>query len=861
VDLLATTPFGSVLRHYRLAAALSQERLAARAGVSTDAIRALERGRRTTPHPETIALLADALELSADDRAAFSAAATDTQPPTPSVDAPMPFAPPAALPAALTLLIGREREEAAVVRLLRRDRGRLVTLIGPGGVGKTRLAIQVAATLAPDYPDGVVFVDLSPATDAALVPSFVARALGVREVGDRPILDAVVARLAGRQLLLVLDNFEQVEDAAPVVATLLERCPRVAVLVTSRTPLRLRAEQRFLVPSLAIPASTQRLAVEEIAAYAAVRLFVERARSIQPSFTLTAENAAAIATICAQLDGLPLAVELAAAKITMLPPAALLARLSQIAMRMAGPRDLPDRQRTLHAAITWSLDLLSAAEQAIFAHVGVFMGGFTLEAATAICATDEHSPLDVEVAIASLLDKSLLRTMEGDRDEPRFRMLQTIRAHALERLTAMGAMGALRRAHGAFFAGLAADAEAHFRGADESAWMERLARERDNLRAALVWYREADPAAGLGMAAHLWYFWWVRGELDDGRRWLEHLLERMPDPTVTRTKGLLGAGVLAMQQSDWRAASAHFAAGLALSRALGERALTAWFLRELGAMHSHRSDYAAARALLEEAVELGRALGDPRDLEASLLNLARIVRMQGEYASAEELLAEALMHAEARQSLSSIAAIRAVRGDVARYRADLSTAAAEYDAGLSAARAVGHTNYIAWTLAGLGQVALWQGDTTRAVTLLEEGLALHRTLDNLHSIAFVLHILGLAALRAGNREQASGLLREALAIREQYGSRGGMIDSMEGLAMVRAASGHLERGVHLLAAAAAARTEIGAVAPPVEQAGVIEAIRAAETALGARAFATAWDTGAKLSLDQALIIARDDATR
>lgn len=842
-----TASFGDLLRQHRLAAALSQEALAQRAGLSIDAIRALERGRRTAPHPGTVVVLADALDLPASVRAAFIAAASESSAPTPERVDPPAVAPLIGLPSSPTVLIGREREEASVAHLLRRTRGRLVTLTGPGGVGKTRLALQVAATLCPEFPDGVTFVDLSPVRDAALLPDAIARALGVRTFDSQRAQAALLAHLRERACLLVLDNFEQIVDAAPFVATLLEQCPRLAILATSRIPLQLRAEQQFPVQTLAIPALEEHTAATEAAGYAAVQLFVERAHAVQPSFALTEENAAAVAAICQRLDGLPLAIELAAARVRLLPPTALLARLGQIAMQMQGTQDLPDRQRTLRDTIDWSYNLLPASEQQLFLRLGIFAGGCTLEAAETICNADEIEIVD---GIGSLLNNNLLRTAPGESGEPRFTMLETIREYARERLASDGDFGEIARAHAAYYGERAREADAHLHDEDEAVWMERLAAEHDNLRAVLSWCLEADPQAGLDLAANLWQFWWVRGYLDEGRGWLDHLLARVPNATPTRARALLGAAFLAMKQGDWEVARTHFEAGLALSRALGEHVLTAWFLREFATMHSHTSEYAAARTLLAEAVDICRTHGHAPGLEDSLLNLARVVRMQGEYAYAMELLDEALASAETRQSAWSIAAIRAVRGDIAIYVDDLPRAATEYNAGLTAARAVGHRSYEAWTLAGLGQVALWQGDTARAVPLLEAGLALHRALGDANSIGFVLHTLGQAAWQERDAARATDLFREALMVRRELRGQANLAATMEHLGQVMIACGESERGVRILAAAAVARTTVGATATPVESARVTQATRTAEATLGEAAFALEWAAGAAIPLEQ-----------
>jgi len=467
-----TATFATLLRRYRLAASLSQEALAERARLSTAAIAALERGRRTAPRPDTVALLADALGLAPHECAALVtaaaprdstvAAAAAASVPVPELkattsvpvephEAPASAPPPpplAALPSPPTALIGREREETSVMRLLRPNGGaRLVTLTGPGGVGKTRLALAVAAELRDAYPDGVTFVDLSALRDPALVAATVARALGLREEGALGARDLLPAYLRDKRVLLVLDNLEQVVEAAPLVGELVAACPSLAVLATSRVALRVRAEQRFDVPPLAVPGRNHPR-VDEVENYAAVRLFVVRARAILPDFDLDAGNATAVAEICRRLDGVPLAIELAAARTALLPPAQLLARLGRrLGVLTGGARDLPARQQTLRATIDWSYALLAEWERALFRRLSVFAGGCTLDAAEAVVTTSHEAADgadgDVFGGMTTLVDHSLLRAMAGgvtgsarDDDpasgEPRFRMLETVREFGLE---------------------------------------------------------------------------------------------------------------------------------------------------------------------------------------------------------------------------------------------------------------------------------------------------------------------------------------------------------------------------------------------------------------------------------------------
>jgi predicted ATPase/class 3 adenylate cyclase len=515
------------------------------------------------------------------------------------------------LPVQLTSFVGREEELAEVRRLL--GGTRLLTLTGPGGSGKSRLALQVAAELLPDFRDGAFFADLSSVTDPALVPSVVARAVGVPQVMGRPVMEAVKQHLRDQQLLLVVDNFEQVAEAGPMLEELLTAVPALKAMVTSRVVLSLRGEQEYLVPSLDMPDPGRLPDVHALGRFEAVRLFTERAVAVRPGFRLTEENASAVAEITARLDGLPLAIELAATRTKVLTPQAMLPRLQQrLSILTAGARTLPERQRTLRDAIAWSHDLLDAAERRLFARLSVFAGGWTLESAEVVC-DPAGLGLDALEGLTSLVDKSLVRGSEPAEGHPRFSMLETIREFGQEQLRAGGDLDLVLRRHGEHFLGLAVEAEPHLTAGDQGEWLDRCDQEHANIRAALRWAVEADEVDRAQEAAGaLWRFWQQRGQLAEGRRWLEELLA-LPlgqGRTPARAKALTGAGGIAWWQEDMAAARAFYEEALAIERELGDPARIAEALYNQGFILGAGEDFDAAVRLFEESLELFRRVGD-----------------------------------------------------------------------------------------------------------------------------------------------------------------------------------------------------------------------------------------------------------
>jgi predicted ATPase/class 3 adenylate cyclase len=591
------------------------------------------------------------------------------------------------LPVQTTSLVGRDQEAARIRALLLLDDLRLLTLTGPGGSGKTRLAIHVGADLLDHFEDGVFFVDLAPLSDPSLVVSTIASVLGLANTGER-LLDDVKRLLQARSLLVVLDNFEQILAGASVVVELLTSSTQSKVLVTSRAPLQVRGEHELQVPPLEAPtlaSITHRVpSAEDLQRYPAVALFVERAQAVRSDFTLSDENATAVADICRRLDGLPLAIELAAARIRLLPPEAMLRRLDRrLPLLTGGARDLPARQQTLRDTIAWSYEHLDDAERRVFRRLAVFVGGFSLEAAEAVCADDGEPEADVLEGVESLVAKSLLRQTAGSDVEPRFTMLETIREYALEQLEASGEAADVRRRHAEYFIRFAEDAEPRIRRASDSEWFDRVHADHDNIRAALAWADATAESRYLiaRLANPLWQFWWMRGHWPEARGWYGRALQLDVEPSA-RLGALRGLGQLAVQAGD----------------------------------------YVRSAALWDEAVAIARATGDLPELAHALGRRAYTAALTGDAELAEALADEGLAIARETGDLEHVAMAWNDVGHAARARGDDGRARRAYEKALHLAREAGLGFYVPYALAMLAEVALDQEDPVRAAALAEEAL-------------------------------------------------------------------------------------------------------------------------------------------
>jgi predicted ATPase/pimeloyl-ACP methyl ester carboxylesterase/DNA-binding CsgD family transcriptional regulator len=639
------------------------------------------------------------------------------------------------LPSQPTRLIGRERELAELGQQLARSEVRLLTLTGPAGTGKTRLAIHLAAERGETFEHGSVFVDLAPVRDPALVVSALASGLGLLDVGSQPLIDTVTHFVRDRHLLVVLDNFEQVLEAAPLLADLLAASPRLSLLVTSRAALRLwRWEHEFPVAPLALPDPRHPRLPESLDNVPSVALFVERARARRPDFALGPHNASAVAEICVRLDGLPLALELAAAGIKLLSPQAILTRLQRrLDLIGEGGADFPRRHQTLRAAVGWSYDLLSAPERALLRRLAVFVGGFNLDVAEAMCAGDGMADGELLPLLARLVDQSLVVAEERGPDT-RYRLLETIREYAGEQLNASGEAEFYRRRHADWGVRLGLQAEAELRGPQQSAWLDRLELDHDNLRAALDWLSAGDQAAvglGLRLAAALWQFWWLRGYLSEGRQRLETLLARAgaaAGPSAERTAALLAVGVLAFRQGDYAAARAHLEESLVRARALGDRAAAAAALRNLGRMAIDRGEFGAAHRFLDESLGIERLLDSAFGTAWSLNYLGLLAHFEGDNAAGRALLEQSLPLLRAVDDRWGTAVALYYLGRVASDQADTATAAARWIESLGICRAQGYLWCVPYLLEGVAVLAVVHGRPVESARLAGAAQALHDTI-------------------------------------------------------------------------------------------------------------------------------------
>jgi predicted ATPase/DNA-binding XRE family transcriptional regulator len=860
------TQFGHWLKEHRRQFDLTQEELAMRVDCSWETIRKIESGVRR-PSKQVAELLADFFRVPQEERPAFvqfartgsaDHAAFAQQTRADGGDRP----PINNLPGERTTFVGRESALAAVRGLLLRKEVRLVTLFGPPGIGKTRLSLKAASTLLRDddpgaeqvFRDGIFFVPLDAVTNPSMVTLVIMQSLGVKETPSLTLAEHLIAYLRDRRMLLVLDNFEQVVQARDIVANLLVECPHLKVLATSREVLRVYGEHQFPVPPMSLPDQASPPIPEVLEGYEGIRLFVERARAIKPSFALTEENALAVAEICNRLDALPLAIELAATRVNVLSPQAILARLgNRLELLTSGARDLPARQRTLRDAIAWSYDLLDPDEQALFRGLGAFVGGCTLEAAETV-AGYHASPLLMLDRLASMADKSLLR-QEEVAGEPRFVMLPLIREYAQERLVESGEAQIASRRHALHFLEVAEAVEPYLTSGERSLWIERLDDEQDNMRAALEWSisPRGDPEIGLRLAGSLGWYWYFRSHLSEGCEWLERVLSYGPASkhSVSRAKTLNAQARLAMHMSRFAEAQPWLEESVEICRQAGERRELAYALALLGLIAVRDGEHSMI-SLSEESVALFQEAGDRWGMAYALEWLAEATTWTKDYARTEATLQRSLQLYRELGDQSGVSMQLYLLGSLAELRGEYPSATQYQEEALAIARLIGDKWNLSYTLYALAITSHLQGYREKARALYEEALAIYRELGIKRGAAGALRLLGHLAYDDADYERALALTRESLSLARQLDNSRSTALCLVALGGLASIHGKVEHTIVLFGAASAFNLEQAMQPFPIDRLRYEEHLARAHEIISEGAFAAAWERGRAMSLDDAV---------
>ncbi len=788
--------FGTWLKKRRKALDLTQQELADRVCCAVITLQKIEASERR-PSTQIAALLAEHLAITPEDRAAFISFAR-TPPGLPAAHASGAWRHEshrlANLPTPLTPLIGREHDIAILRERLLDGASRLLTLVGPPGVGKTRLAIQVAASLVDDFGDGLCYVALATVCDPALVPAAIAGTLGVNEMPGQSLAGRLKTYLGEKHLLLVLDNFEQVGVAAPILGELLEACPWLTIMVTSRAPLRIRGERQYAVVPLLTPAGElATLEPPELLRYSAVALFVERCQAARSDFSLTRENAAAVAALCVRLDGLPLAIELVAARIAVLPPQARLERLAgSLLLHADWMRDALPRHRTLHDAIEWSYALLTPDAQRFLARSSVFVDGWTLDAADGVLSVDQGASGDLRTnldVLTSLVESSLVVRLKRQ-GEPRLALLETIRAYALERLVEFEEEALVRQRHAAYFLALAEEADRHLRTADQGPWLDRLEAESGNLRAALAWFFDhgEGAAGGLRLVAALAWFWVMRSRLSEGWEWSTRALAYRNDPRTDQqatARVLLGVGSLAWQRGDLDAARSFMGESITACRAGGSElhGQLAWGLSGLAMIAAFQVDRETAQAAAGECLDRARNLGDKWLIALNLNPAAEASMLRHDYPAASALLEESLALFREVGDRWAIALPLLNHGYMNAIEGNLPAARAQLEESIALCRSVGEMDTRSRALAVLAGVAQQEGNLEEAAALYRESLDLLRRMGLEGSCADAVYNLASIAEAQGYQELAAKLFGDCLALFERQGNQEGAAHCRSKLSM------------------------------------------------------------------------------
>jgi predicted ATPase/DNA-binding SARP family transcriptional activator len=804
------------------------------------------------------------------------------------------------LPMPLTRFFGREHQMERLKEWLTDSDTRLISVIGPGGVGKTRLATEAARLVAPAFGGRIWFVDLTAIRHSHLLPYTLAHTLNMTPDAQADPLEQIVNRLTEGTSLLFLDNFEHLlcdefaasksdrpfnTGSAWLVRSLLERAPALKCLVTSRQPLQIEGEQELTVPTLELPQEEDE--IETLARRASVALYMDRARAVRPDFALTRHNALSLCALCRRLEGLPLALEMAGGLTKTLPPARMLERLErQLSMLKSHRRDVLPRQQSLYATLEWSYDLLEPELRRCFRQLAVFRGGFSDDALEAVCSLDPgvaarrySNPSDAHMQseqpecrmphmLPDLVNALVTRSLavcEEHGDAIRYRMLESVREFAAEKLEASGERTDVQRRHAAYFLALAETAESKLSGQEQILWLERLDTERANLHAALEWVEAKEnenikangAESALRMAASLCPYWISRGYLNEGRAHLEEILRREDarGNTPVRARALNGAGSLAWRQGDNRAARAYYEESLAIMRELGDRRGSAASLNHLGIVAYLEGDYTGCTTYYEASLTIMRELGDRGGISNSLGNLALAANARGDFAAAMRHYEEGLPIWRELGDKRRIACALSVMGSVALNQGDYEMGRARFEEGLAIRRELGDRPGIAVSLNDLGFAAERQGDFATAKARYDESLILFRELGDRRAIGSSLHNQGSLALRQGGCNAAGALFKESLAIRRKSGDRQGIVESLEGFVHLAAVENRSERVIRLSAAAHELRKTSGAPLPDHERQRYDRNLAAARETLGEEAFMAAWSAGRTMTMDQAVELA------